>query len=164
MGKLIKGLLIFAIVAVILFVLFAAAVLGIVLHLTKETPMEEYPYMQDSANIVEIELAEVDNLGGNMPIWRTVDTVEDIEAFLADFEALKCRGGLNIKVDFDFEKDTLRVIKFTYSDGAYEIVSMIGNADSTMADSDDIKDIFSDRLCSFNQADFDALYEKYLTE
>lgn len=164
MGKLIKGLLIFALVAVILFVLFAVAVLGVVLYVSRETPMEEYPYMQDSANIVEIELAEVDNLGGDMPIWRTVDTVDDIEAFLADFEALKCRGGLNIKVDFDFEKDTLRVIKFTYSDGAYEVVSMIGNADSTMADSDDIKDIFSDRLCSFNQADFDALYEKYLAE
>ena len=164
MGKLIKGLLIFALVAVILFVLFAVAVLGVVLYVSRETPMEEYPYMQDSANIVEIELAEVDNLGGDMPIWRTVGTVEDIEAFLADFEALKCRGGLNIKVDFDFEKDTLRVIKFTYSDGAYEVVSMIGNADSTMADSDDIRDIFSDRLCSFNQADFDALYEKYLAE
>ena len=162
MGKLIKGLLITVLVLALLAVLFAAVVVGVVMYMSRETPMEEYPYMQDRANIVEIELATVENLGGDMPIWKSVCKVDDIDAFLADFEAIKCRGGLNITVDFDFENDALKVIKFTYSDGTYEVISMIGNADSSMQDAEDLSAIFSDRLCSFNQADFDALYDKYL--
>ena len=160
-----KFLAMLVILIIVLTVMAGALAMGIFIHITTPKPLESYPYTQQTGNITAIDIAVVSDTSSGDAVLTRAQAVEDIDAFLADFAALECTAGINLDKNLlSGMTEGLRAIKITYSDDSFEIITAIGNLDSSIVDSGFTPDkLLSREWCYFDEAEFNALLDKYTT-
>ena len=154
---------------VVLLIIVLAAMLGalavaVYVHITTPRPLENYTYASSVDTITAIDIAEVSDVtAGSATLTRT-QSITDIDAFIADFEKLECSAGINPSANIlSGLPEGLRAIKFTYADGTEEIITSIGNLDSSILSANfSLEMILTKEWCYFDEAEFNALLDKYL--
>ena len=147
-------------------VMLGALAMAIYVHVTTPRPLEAYNYASSVDTITAIDIAEVSDTNGDTATLTRTQSVTDIDAFIADFEKLQCSSGINPASNLlSGLPKGLRAIKFTYADGTEEIITAIGNLDSSLLSSDFSPEmILSKEWCFFDEEEFNALLDKYLDE
>ena len=117
-----------------------------------------YEYMQDPQNITEIYIASL-QFDEDYAIYITDEKkIEDIDAFLKDFDDLACYEYYGGPRGFEKENTNDRIIKLVYSNGDYELIGWHGMAKYTTSD-DRLRNYRGHRV--FDEVPFKEFTQKY---
>ena len=113
-----------------------------------------YEYLHTTDEIETIEIVVVTFGDDSPPYYDVLYTVEDIDGFIEDFGEIKCYEQVTHPLGID-DGDT--VIKITYENGDYELVTWDGRATF-------VKGIFYGYKGwqYFDEGQFQSLLDKYL--
>ena len=113
---------------------------------------KEYEFSKPKKEIVKIEIVDIGKRSNNNSFEeRALYLVEDTEAFFEEFESMKCSNFAH------YEIANSTGVKFTYSDGSYELV---GNDGGFIYDPN-TGELSTNRRQMFSNDEFSALMEKY---
>ena len=117
----------------------------------------EFEYMHPTDKIQTIEIVEVSFGDTEEPSQTVLCTIEDIDAFIDDFEAMDCYDRFGDPLGIN-DGDT--VIKITYNNGDYELINVMARAQCKDGKFRNYKGAYF----WFDDEQFQALLDKYLSK
>lgn len=158
MFKLIGGLLKFVFMLILLLVVVAGSLLAMATSYFAPEPAE-YEFAAEVGEISSVQIVNATLIEGGVDT-DVVAEIEDVEAFLAEFEALECNKGLSMASLPKIAKlESVEAILITYSDGTFEVISAYGNIDSGLELNQEM--LLQQEIFIFDEAEFAALLAKY---
>lgn len=118
---------------------------------------ETYRLLNPQEEISEISIISISFDGKGSVRQTELRKVDDQNAFLNDFRNVDCYIYFGDPTGITEEGVQANVIKFTYSNGEYELINWNGQADYTHKNGFN----FYAGLSVFNEAQFQALITKY---
>ena len=152
---------IFVILLVLIIAVVAAAYFYVRFYLAPKAA--DFEFYKPSSEITSIEIVEVKKVSDTEIELTAFARVEDVDAFLADFKALKCTKGLSISAITTLAKlDGISAVKINYGGNDFEIITPYGNLNSGILSPDlTLNQLMSEEYFFFDEAEFSALIAEY---
>ena len=133
---------------------FATILLCMVLSLSSCMIKQRFDFLHDTGEIVKVELLCIGPFSNNPDsiVIRNTYCIEDIDAFVSDFENVNCYGR---NMPGDYVNSCL--FKISYANGDYQLVG----AENTYSFEFRIGNIHNEWSQWFDEEQFSALIEKY---
>lgn len=117
-----------------------------------------YKYMYDEDDIVEVHIVSFHNTDDGDFYTEHVKTIENLDAFMEDFNSVDCFVWWGDPTGIDSRFDGENIVKLIYSNGDYELINWFGQAEYTS----DKGITFYAGIRIFDETQFKDLVSKYL--